>query len=470
MKRYGEYKPVTSRWVKQLPLDWDFQKIADVFIERKEINDPIKTTDILSLTNTRGVIPYSEKGNIGNKSKSDLKGYHLAYPGDIVLNSMNVIIGSVGLTQYFGAVSPVYYVLFLRNKDTCNIRYFDYVFRDKVFQGGLKGLGNGILEIRMRIPMSKLKYVCVPIPPRTEQDQIVRYLDWQVSKINRLIAAKRKEISLMHEYRGSVIDEIVLHGTCVNEKEKKVSGIEGLGNVPATWEILPLKRVCQVNAPISSMLNGMYDDEMVTFLPMESISVRGEVDYSIRRKLSEVKSGYSSFAKNDVVIAKITPCFENYKGACLDSLQTSIGYGTTEFINLRATPRILPKFLYMITMTRLFRKKGEEVMTGSAGQKRVPLDFVKNFPAGIPPIDVQRELLQYLDKALKRIDEQTNLFIREINILQELRTRLITDVVTGQVDVRDIEVPDFPMTQLMPFDNILNEKEFLDDEERQVDQ
>ena len=184
MKRYEEYTAIDSRWANYIPASWTFSKIAEVFIERKETNDPIKTTDILSLTNTRGVIPYREKGNIGNKAKEDLTGYRLAYPGDIVFNSMNAVIGSVGLSKYFGAVSPVYYMLYLRDAVKNNICFFDYVFQDRVFQSGLNGLGNGILEIRMRIPMSKLKYVGVPVPPSEEQDQIVRYLDWQVSKIN----------------------------------------------------------------------------------------------------------------------------------------------------------------------------------------------------------------------------------------------------------------------------------------------
>lgn len=95
----------------------------------------------------------------------------------------------------------------------------------------------------------------------------------------------------------------------------------------------------------------------------------GEIDCSIKRPLKEIKSGYSSFAKGDVVVAKITPCFENGKGACLDTLDTEIGFGTTEFINLRPGDEILSRYLYMITMTQHFRKLGERVMTGSAGQK-----------------------------------------------------------------------------------------------------
>lgn len=124
--------------------------------------------------------------------------------------------------------------------------------------------------------------------------------------------------------------------------------------------MIPLKRICQVNASISNTAKQLSDEELVTFLPMESVSTTGTVDYSEKRRLGDVRSGYSSFALDDVVIAKITPCFENGKGACLDSMDTDIGYGTTEFINLRASDRILARYLYMITMTQPFRKLGEE--------------------------------------------------------------------------------------------------------------
>lgn len=441
MKGYEKYVEVESRWAKYIPESWTFSNIAEVFIERKENNNPIKTMDILSLTNTRGVIPYKEKGNIGNKAKEDLTGYRLAYPGDIVFNSMNAVIGSVGLSKYFGAVSPVYYMLYLRDTVKNSVRYFDYVFQDKVFQNGLNGLGNGILEIRMRIPMSKLKYVGVPVPPRAEQDQIVRYLDWQVSKINRLIAAKKRQLSILAEYRKAKIDEIILHGD--KQAPQKDSGIWWLRDIPQSWQVIPLKRICQVNASISNTAKQLSDEELVTFLPMESVSTTGAVDYSEKRRLADVRSGYSSFAKYDVVIAKITPCFENGKGACLDLMDTDIGYGTTEFINLRASNRILPRYLYMITVTQPFRKLGEEIMTGSAGQKRIPLEFVKGFAVGIPPIEEQARLLSLLNDVTMRIDSQTISCHEAIISLQELRTRLISDAVTGQIDVRNIEVPDY---------------------------
>jgi type I restriction enzyme S subunit len=187
----------------------------------------------------------------------------------------------------------------------------------------------------------------------------------------------------------------------------------------------------------------MNDSELVTFLPMENVSETGELDCSIKKPISEVRTGFSSFAKGDVVVAKITPCFENGKGACLDDLDTEIGFGTTEFINLRPSEKVLSRYLYMITMTQAFRKLGEEVMTGSAGQKRVSVNYIKNFTVGIPSIDEQQEILAEIDNRLAQIDKAIDIERQDIKLLQELKARIISDAVTGQIDVRDVVIPNY---------------------------
>src|SRR5665648_367512 len=105
-----EMKDSGIEWIGEIPDDWDIKSLKVILAERKENNNPIKTDFILSLTMDKGVIPYTEKEGGGNKAKEDLTAYKLAYPNDIVLNSMNVIVGSVGLSKYFGCVSPVYYL------------------------------------------------------------------------------------------------------------------------------------------------------------------------------------------------------------------------------------------------------------------------------------------------------------------------------------------------------------------------
>lgn len=244
-------KPSGVAWLGDVPAHWDITPLAMIFQERKEKNDPIKTSEILSLSLTTGVIPYAEKKPGGNKAKEDLSAYMLAYPGDIVLNSMNVVVGSVGLSKYFGAVSPVYYVLHLRSRND-SVEFFDAVFHDLVFQRSLFGLGNGILyieskstgklnTIRLRIPMSKLKRVLLPHPGPKEQSAIVEQLAEKCSLTNRAIAEARREIDLLEVYRSQLIADVVTGRVDVREGSTRLPEetyeTELLGEQEITTEI-----------------------------------------------------------------------------------------------------------------------------------------------------------------------------------------------------------------------------------------
>lgn len=318
----------------------------------------------------------------------------------------------------------------------------------------LKPLYSGL---RKAINVSTFQSIKVPVPPRDEQNQIVRFLDWKTSNINKLILLKNKQVTSYCELRKAVIDEGILYG--FRKKELKESGVCWLGKVPGDWEITSIKRICRVNASIADTVKSMDEAELVTFLPMENVSETGKIDCSIKKRIADVRTGFSSFAKGDVVVAKITPCFENGKGACLDDLDTDIGFGTTEFINLRPSEKVLSKYLYMITMTRPFRKLGEEVMTGSAGQKRVPVNYIKNFTLGIPDIEEQKRILAEIEQRLARIDKAIEIECENIKNLQELKARIISDTVTGKIDVRDIKIPEYEFVDDNADTNTENEVE-----------
>lgn len=433
MKRYEEYTAIDSRWANYIPASWTFSKIAEVFIERKETNDPIKTTDILSLTNTRGVIPYREKGNIGNKAKEDLTGYRLAYPGDIVFNSMNAVIGSVGLSKYFGAVSPVYYMLYLRDAVKNNICFFDYVFQDRVFQSGLNGLGNGILEIRMRIPMSKLKYVGVPVPPREEQDQIVRYLDWQVSKINRLIAAKRKEIALLKEHRTAKINQAVTTGIHC-DTQLAYTGYNWLPYAPANWKPVPAKALFRNITELRRL-----DDSMLAATQKYGLIEQTEYMRLEGRRIVLANDNLDKWLHtepNDFIIS-----LRSFQGGL--EMCSKPGCVTWHYVVLRSQRNIYPDFYKWFFKSAAYigalQKTSDFIRDGQ------DLRFSNFVKVGlfIIPMDEQREIAEYLNREIPKYDVAISNLEKQIDQITELRTRMISDVVTGQVDVREIEVPEF---------------------------
>lgn len=440
MKGHVLYKPLNEQWLPYIPEHWETQKIKYTFSERLEKGHPEEA--LLVSSQNMGVVPKEVFGNRTVEATKDLHLLKLVKVGDFVI-SLRSFQGGIEYAYYQGIISPAYTILFMKC-DSINTAYFRYLAKSAAFIALLKLCVTGIRE-GQNIDYKKLKEHKIPVPPRAEQDQIVRFLDWKVSEINKLISISRKKAVEYRELRKAVIDQGVLHGftnTGVIHSE-----IHWLGDIPQGWKVMPLKRICKVNASIVEQIRKADDNDMVTFLPMENVSETGLLDCSIKRTVAEVKTGFSSFAKGDVVVAKITPCFENGKGACLDSLDTEIGFGTTEFINLRPSKNVLSKYLYMITVTRPFRKFGESVMTGSAGQKRVPASFIKNFSLGIPPVYEQEIILRKIEQQLAQIYKCIDIEQRKVEALHELKTKLISDVTTGKIDVRDVQIPSFDLVE-----------------------
>src|SRR5581483_3005266 len=172
----------------------------------------------------------------------------------------------------------------------------------------------------------------------------------------------------------------------------------------------------------------------VSFLPMEALGERGEIDLSSTRPLDDVKGGFTRFYEGDGIVAKITPCFENGKGAVWSGTLEGIGFGTTELHVLRPSSEIDARYLYYVTMSSPVRQGGEAAMYGAAGQKRVPESFVRDFRAYAPSFDAQVRAVEYLDRETNRIDELIAAKQRLIDGLSEKRRAVIAQAVTRGID------------------------------------
>ncbi len=214
----------------------------------------------------------------------------------------------------------------------------------------------------------------------------------------------------------------------------KDTGIEWLGQIPSHWEVRLLKRVAQINPSKSEVSNPMRDGHAV-FLPMERVGADGQYDTSEIRPISELWNGFTYFRRGDIIIAKITPCFENGKGAWLENLPTEIGFGSTEFHVIRPHKEITAPYLYRITTLSEFRRLGTDAMTGAAGQQRVPAEFVANFSIPLPPLAEQAAIVRYLDFVDGRMRRYARAQQQTIRLLTEYKQSLIHHAVTGKVNV-----------------------------------
>lgn len=215
--------------------------------------------------------------------------------------------------------------------------------------------------------------------------------------------------------------------------EYKDSGVEWLGKLPAHWQLKRLRFACRINPP-KSELTHLPINTVVSFLPMELIGEDGSLTLDETRAIEQVQQGYTYFRNDDVIVAKITPCFENGKGALCHNLVNSIGFGTTELHVLRAGEGILPTFLFYLTRSQPFLAVGTGAMYGAGGQKRVPEDFFTNFRMGLPPLAEQRAIAAFLDCETAQLDALAAKKERLIALLGEKRAALISHAVTKGLD------------------------------------
>lgn len=214
-----EMKDSGVEWIGDIPTEWKLIPFRHVLKERQEKNNPIKSEERLSLSIDLGVTLYAEKTTNLDRFKDDFEQYKLAYEGDLVMNSMNMIVGATGVSDYFGCVSPVYYTFYDELEDHVTAKYCEYIFRSKTMLRVLYSLGKAIYAIvrgddrvntcRLKVSKEDLKSIIIPVPSVEEQREIVNYLKKKCSAIDELIAKKEQYLSEIENYKKSLIYEYV---------------------------------------------------------------------------------------------------------------------------------------------------------------------------------------------------------------------------------------------------------------------
>ena len=416
MKHYPEYKESGVEWIGEIPRHWNLSMLK--YMARLVYGDTL-----ISENRDNGTVPvYGSNGIIDVHSSANTL-------------SPTIIVGrkgSLGKIQYSDVPCFVIDTAYFIDKRTShvNLRWLHYVlqvlklerFRDSVIPGLKRDYTEG-------------QYV--PLITEEEQTQIANFLDRKTGQIDELIRIKERRIELLQEQRTVLINQAVTKGLDPNV-EMKPSGVEWLGEIPAHWEVLKVKHVGSSNPSKNNPKTDRLKDKLVVFLPMERVHTDGTIDQELRHPYSQLKNGYTYFEENDILIAKVTPCFENGKIVLIKNLATPIGFGSTEFIVIRPNPqKVFTPFLYYILYNAPLRRIGKHFMTSAVGLKRVPTEFVENFRIPIPTYQEQKQIANFLDRKIQQIDELIAAEQRKIELLKEYRQSLISEAVTGKIDVRN---------------------------------
>lgn len=436
--RYDRYVVASEKWLPELPAHWEITRLKRILQIRKEKNNPVITDFILSLTANQGVVPIDQKeGAGGNKPKDDLTKYNVARKNDLLVNCMNVVAGSAGVSRWDGAISPVYYALFPRDTDSCNIWYYHYIFRLLTFQRSLLGLGKGILmhesstgklnTVRMRISMDYLNNVNLPIPPIDEQNKIVAYLNWQTSNINALIAAKRKEIKLLKEYKQSSISYYITHG--INGETMRKTDIYWLKEVPQSWKETKLR-----------YLLNKHKREVPDNAELLVCSNSGEVKKRGDSKMGLIASSddiYQGVKAGDLLIHGM----DTWHGAIAISEYDGMCTPVVHVCSCKQSKRFVAYYLKMMAYTKVFKAI-------SNGVRQNTSDFrswakVADLLIAFPELEEQEKIADHIDEIVSAIDLMIENYQSQIDALHDLKNRVISDAVTGNIDVRNVVIPDY---------------------------
>ncbi|GAF24976.1 type I restriction-modification system, S subunit [Moorella thermoacetica Y72] len=447
LKPYPAYKDSGVEWLGQVPEHWEVLPGRTVF---REINDRGHPDEqMLSVTITRGVLRQadlladSSKKDSSNEDKSN---YKLVQPGDLVYNKMRAWQGAVGVSAYRGIVSPAYIVQRLRSVENLP-RYMHFLLRTPLFASEAERWSYGITSDQWSLRAEEFKCIYFSLPHLPEQTAIVRFLDYMDRRIRRYIRAKQKLIKLLEEYRQALIHQAVTGKIDVRTGQPypayKPSGVQWLGKVPAHWEVKPVKRhyAIQLGKMLQTRPNNP-DDVEVPYLKAQHIQW-----FSVRT--SDAPRMWASprdIQQFGITAGDLLVCEGGEGGRC--GIVKEIPEG---FIIQNALHRVRPRnhcrndylqyVMSVIAATGWFEALNNKATIAHFTREKFGALYIP-----IPSPDEQTAIVRFLDAQTAKLDAAIAAARREIDLLREYRTRLIADVVTGKVDVREVatQLPEEP--------------------------
>ena len=433
LKPYAEYKESEVPWMGRVPKDWRVERTKWIFRSRKELNVGRRNTNVLSLT-LRGVVnndPDSPEGMV----PKDYATYQLFRKHDLVFKLIdleNIRTSRVGLVHEDGIMSSAY--VRLAPSKSANIRFFYFQFFDLYTRAVFNALGAGV---RSTLGATDLGELRIAVPPPDEQSAIVRFLDHANRKIDGFIRAKRKLIGLLNEQKQAIIHRAVTRGLSGVASAKtglyptvplKPSGIPWLGNIPMHWEVVRSRRLFTVRTELART-----DDVQLSATQSYGVIPQADYEAKIGRRVVKISMHLEKrkhVEKDDFVIS-----MRSFQGGI--ERAWAAGAIRSSYVVMKPDPSVdvsffsyvlkSPGYIRALQATGDFIRDGQDLTYGNFRMVDLPL----------MPLPEQKEIAAYIELATKALEASIARTEREIALMQEYRTRLTADLVTGKLDVRE---------------------------------
>ena len=449
LKPYPDYTDSGVESLGKVPAHWEVLKLRHVLRRHTERERP--DLPLLSVVREQGVILRDTTSTDENHNyiPDDLSNYKVVRAGQFAMNKMKAWQGSYGVSCHDGIVSPAYFVFDVLGLE---VDFFHAAIRSRAYVPAFTRASDGVRIGQWDLAEARMREIQFLVPPAAEQAAIVRFLDYADRRIRRYIRAKQQLITLLEEQKQALIHHAVTRGLDPNVRLKP-SGVECLGDIPEHWKTLPLKRWVSTKITDGPHETPALLADGIPFLSAESM-VGGCLDFSRRR-------GFISREQHEVYCRKCRPRRDDIfmcksgattgKVAIVETADEFSVWSPLALIRVESH-KVLARLLFAVLQTRYVQRQVQD--TWSYGtQPNLAMRVMERLVVMLPPLDEQQKVLAHLDRATKKPSEAIGRAQREIVLLREYRTRLIADVVTGKLDVREAaaRLPD-EVEELEPLD------------------
>lgn len=418
-----EMKDSGVDWIDSTSSYWKIGRIGNHFqFLNKKVSD--KDFEPLSVT-YNGVKPRVE-----NAAKSDNgENRKLLHAGNLAINGRSDRMGAAGMSPLDGSVSLIYHVLEPFNENI-HTKFYHYLIRSNLFSQEFYKWGRGIVADLWTTRSSEMKQIQIPIPPFEEQEHAASFLDEKTGVIDEVVKKKKKQIELLKEKRAALITQAVTKGLDQNVKMKD-SGAEWIGEIPEGWEVKKLGHIgvflkgghVSKSELTDQGLPVLLYGDIYTQYDIQTNSFRHTTDHDTALKATKVRTG-------DLLMTGSGETPEDI-GKCIVYLGEDKAYAGGDVIILRQN-KISSLFLSYQQNSSLIRTEKAKLAKGQIVVHIYPSQL-KNIPAIIPPIEVQHEIVKFLNEKTALIDTAINKIEYSISLIREYRSSLISHAVTGKI-------------------------------------
>ena len=440
LRPYRHYQESGHPWIGSVPAHWTRLPLHSLTRSRSEFGRP--ELPLLSVYREYGVVLRSSRDGNNNPQGMDLSRYKAVAPGDLVLNKMKTWQGSLGVAEHAGIVSPAYYVCAVDR--SIHGRYLHHLLRSRPYIGHYRRLSSGVRVGQWELGYGDIRQIPVLLPPPSEQAKIACFIDAHEQRSARLMAGSRQLKALLHEQRQALLDQLL--GPLLDQPQ---------AHRPAGWQLLPLKRCVSIKITDGPHETPPLLDAGIHFISAEAIA-DGRIDFDrcrgyIAPELHERFCQKLRPQRNDIFMCKSGAT--TGKVALVDTDQPFSVWSPLALI--RAEPaRVHPRFLFRLLQTRYVQDQ-VRLACSYGTQPNLAMGAMERLQLVIPPLPEQQQLVGRLEADLIAIEQTAERAARELTLLREYTARLATELVTGQLDIGEHELPALaPDSHLLPWDEL----------------